>query len=64
MKLLQDVKVVLHRYPRCPNSHDLSECHHSYSLGRHILRPLMAAKNHRPPISITVSNMTPKNYPK
>ena len=28
------------------------------------LRPLVAAKKNRPPISITVSNMTPKNYPK
>ncbi len=30
------VKVVLGGYRRCPDSHDLSECHHLYDLGRHI----------------------------
>ncbi len=30
------VKVVLEGYRRCPDSHDLSECHHMYDLGRHI----------------------------
>ena len=29
-------KVVLGGYPRCPDSHDLSECQHLYDLGRHI----------------------------
>ncbi len=29
-------KVVLEAYCRCPDSHDLSECHHLYDLGRHI----------------------------
>ncbi len=33
------IKVVLEGYPRCPNSHDLSECHHPYGLGRHIEQP-------------------------
>ena len=28
-------KVVLQGYPGCPNSHDLSEYHHPYGLGRH-----------------------------
>ena len=28
-------KVVLHRSPRSPDIHDLSECHHLYDLGRH-----------------------------
>ncbi len=28
-------KVVLGGYPRCTDSHDLSECHHLYDLGRH-----------------------------
>ncbi len=28
-------KVVLEGYCRCPDSHDLSECHHLYDLGRH-----------------------------
>ncbi len=29
-------KVVLKGYGRCPDSHDLSECHHLYDLGRHM----------------------------
>ncbi len=29
-------KVVLGGYPRCPDSHDLSECHHLYDLGKQI----------------------------
>ncbi len=28
-----------------------------------LLRPIMTAKNHRPPISVTVSNLTLNNYP-
>ncbi len=28
-------KLVLEGYHRCPDSHDLSECHHLYDLGRH-----------------------------
>ena len=28
--------MVLEGYRRCPDSHDLSECHHLYDLGRHI----------------------------
>ncbi len=44
-------KVVLEGYRRCPDSQDLSECHHLYDLGRHTLRPLLAAKNLLPPIS-------------
>ncbi len=39
-------KVVLGGYRRCPDSHDLSECHHLYDLGRHI----------------TVLTLTPKKY--
>ena len=64
---VRNVKVVLGGYPRCPDNHDLSKCHRLYDLGRHIeqpytlpLRPLMAAKNHLPPISLTVSTLTPK----
>ena len=34
--LVSDIKVVLEGYCRCPDSHDLSECHHLYDLGRHI----------------------------
>ncbi len=49
---LSVIKVVLQGYPSCPNSHDLSECHHPYGLGRHL-----------PPISITVSSLTTKNHP-
>ncbi len=30
------LKVVLEGYCRCPDSHDLSECHHLYDLGRHV----------------------------
>ncbi len=30
------IKVVLEGYRRCPDSHDPSECHHLYDLGRHI----------------------------
>ncbi len=30
------LKVVLEGYHRCPDSHDLRECHHLYDLGRHI----------------------------
>ncbi len=33
------IKVVLRGYPRCPNNHDLSECHHPYGLGRYIKQP-------------------------
>ncbi len=29
-------KVVLEGYCRCPDSHDLSECHYLYGLGGHI----------------------------
>ncbi len=59
---------------RCPDSHDLSECHHLYALGRHIeqpkghlgyaltLRPLLAAKNLLPPISLTVLTLIPKIF--
>ncbi len=32
----RDVKVALGGYRRCPDSHDLSECHHLYDLGRPI----------------------------
>ena len=46
------IKVVLEGYRRCPDSHDLSECHHLYDLGRHLL----------PPVSLTVLTLTPKNY--
>ncbi len=46
------IKVVLEGYRRCPDSHDLSECHHLYDLGRHIL----------PPISLTVLTLTPKFF--
>ena len=56
--LLETFKVVLGGYPRCPDNHDLSKCHRLYDLGRH-----MAAKNHLTPISLTVSTLTPKNYP-
>ena len=45
-------KVVLGGSPRCPDNHDLSKCHRLYDLGRH----------HLPPISLTLSNLTPKNY--
>ena len=38
------LKVVLQGSPRCPDIHDLSECHRLYDLGRHI-RPLLVAKN-------------------
>ena len=30
------LKVVVGGYRRCPDSHDLSECHHLYDLGKHI----------------------------
>ncbi len=33
--LKKSLKVVLHRSPRSPDIHDLSECHHLYDLGRH-----------------------------
>ncbi len=49
------LKVVLGGYRRCPDSHDLSE----YVL---TLRPLLAAKNIVPPISLTVLTLTPKKY--
>ncbi len=66
--------MVLEGYRSCPDSHDLSECHHLYDLARHIiiaalrsyvrtLRPLLAAKFFLPPISLTVLSLTPKNYP-
>ena len=29
-----NVNVVLEGYRRCPDSHDVSECHHLYDLGR------------------------------
>ncbi len=45
--------MVLEGYHRCPDSHDLSECHHLYDFGRHLL----------PTISLTVLTLTPKNYP-
>ncbi len=32
---IQAIKVVLQGYPRCPDSHDLSECHHVYDLVKH-----------------------------
>ena len=41
--------MVLEGYHRCPDSHDLGECHHLDDLGRHI--------------SLTVLTLTPKNYP-
>ena len=53
-------KVVLQGYPRCPNGHAAVS-----QSGVHVrkkLRPLMAAENHLPPISITVSTLTPKNH--
>ncbi len=33
--LSYEIKVVLEGYRRCPDSHDPSECHHLYDLGRH-----------------------------
>ncbi len=33
------IKVVLGGYPRCPDNHDLSKCHHLYDFGRHIEQP-------------------------
>ncbi len=59
------IKVVLGGYPRCPDSHDLSECHHLYDLGRHLeyilaLRPLLTAKYLISPIRLTVLTLTPK----
>ncbi len=38
-------KVVLEGYPRCPDSHDLNECHHLYDTGKAyiaaLIRPLL-----------------------
>ncbi len=45
------IKVVPAGYRRCPDSHDLT------------LRPLLAANNLLPPISLTALTLTPKNYP-
>ena len=58
------VKVVLGGYPRCPDSHDLSECHHLYDLGKHILtlRSLLTAKYLLPPIRLTGLTWTPKKF--
>ncbi len=36
---LSQLTVVLEGYCRCPDSHDLSECHHPYDLGRHTEQP-------------------------
>ena len=33
---LKTFKVVLQGNPRCPDSHDLSEWHHRYGMGRYI----------------------------
>ncbi len=32
-------KVVLGGYRSCPDTHDLSQCHHLYDLGRHTQQP-------------------------
>ncbi len=37
LMLQQKVMVVLQGYPRWPDSHDLSECHHLYCLGKYIV---------------------------
>ncbi len=58
---LELLKVVLEGYRRCPDSHDLSECHHLHELGRHI-QPLLAAKNLLPTTSLTVLTLTLKRY--
>ncbi len=43
------IKVVLEGYTRYPDNRCLINCRHLHDLGRHI-----AAKNHLPPISLTV----------
>ncbi len=49
------VKVVLQGSPKWQDSHDLSECHRLYDLGRRI------EEHHLPALSLTVSTLTPKN---
>ncbi len=51
------LKVVLGGSPRCPDNQVWNFDWNNYTL---LLRPLMAAKNHLHPISLTVSNFTPK----
>ena len=59
------IKVVLGGYCRCPDSHDLSECHHLYDLSCNYhwtldFQILLIIKFLVPPISLTVLTLTLK----